>query len=64
MHTNTLKAGPLAAGESQEVEFMLDLSELSVWDNNLWKFSEVSGTFTAMLGSSSRDIRLESTFSI
>jgi beta-glucosidase len=52
----------LEAGASATVTFPILPKDLSVWDVTKHGWSAVSGKFTVMVGSSSRDIRLNSTF--
>jgi len=54
----------LAQGESADVVLALNDRSLSIWDvdSHTWKVQQ--GSFTAMVGTSSRDIRLTSTFTV
>ena len=54
----------VAAGASAEVEFTLERSALRMWDNAAWDWADLTGDFAVMVGSSSRDIRLESAFEL
>merc|ERR1711971_397543 len=49
----------LSAGVKESVSFLLRKRDLSIWDINVHGWSQAAGTFTIMIGSSSRDIRLE-----
>jgi beta-glucosidase len=49
----------LAAGESAEVTFRLQLESLAIWDVTRDRFCVESGAYTVMLGASSGDLRLE-----
>ena len=54
----------LKAGESKKVTFQIDKSHLSFYDvkNKMWLAEP--GEFTVMIGSSSRDIKLTSSFKL
>ncbi|WP_239614290.1 glycoside hydrolase family 3 protein [Cohnella mopanensis] len=54
----------LAAGESTDVTFVLNASDLVFWDVTREKFCLENGQCTLMIGSSSTDIRLNSTIAI
>ena len=54
----------LKPGESNVVTFELDKSSLAFYDVNLKKWIAEPGKFKVMVGSSSRDIRLESDFEL
>ena len=45
----------LEAGASQTVSFALPTRALSVWDATAHAWAEAKGTFTAIVGTSSRD---------
>ena len=51
----------LEAGRSAQVSFHLSPRDLSIWDKDM-NFTLESGTFTLMVGSSSKDIRLRGSF--
>ena len=51
----------LAVGEKKTVTFPLDDQSSSVWNTVTHDWMKVPGTFTAYVGSSSRDIRLTAT---
>lgn len=53
----------LKAGESKEIHFNLDLTQLAFLDKKMnWKIEK--GEFTLLMGSSSDDIRLKDTFCV
>ncbi|CAE8712230.1 unnamed protein product, partial [Polarella glacialis] len=52
----------LAAGEIQHVELELRARDLSIWDSEAHSWSVVQGSFRALVGSSSRDVRSASSF--
>ncbi|KAH3762986.1 glycoside hydrolase superfamily [Pelomyxa schiedti] len=54
----------LSPGESSSVYFELSSQDFSIWDVESHMFIQVHGTFTAYVGSSSRDIRLQTTFTV
>ena len=54
----------LAAGAAEEVSFTVDAKALKIWDNVAWDWAEVAGSFDVMVGSSSRDIRLQGSFDL
>lgn len=54
----------LAAGESAEVSFELNASDLVFWDVTREKYCLESGQCILMIGSSSSDIRLNSTITV
>jgi hypothetical protein len=54
----------LEAGASAMVTIPLTSRELSIWDVTSHSWQVVSGTFTAAVGSSSRDIRVKTTFTV
>jgi beta-glucosidase len=53
----------LEPGTSQTVSFRLSKEELSIWDINM-KYVVEPGLFDVMIGSSSEDIRLKTTFEV
>jgi len=55
------KTGSLQPGKQQKVQLMVTLNDCSVWDVPSHSYKPVSGTFHVKVGSSSRDIRLETT---
>ncbi len=54
----------LAAGATQTVTFNLTPEELSYWNTSSASWVVPSGSFTARVGSSSRDIRLTGSFTV
>jgi len=52
----------LNVGESKTVKFPLDSLELSTWDVGSQEWNLSRGNFTAFVGASSRDIRLQGSF--
>lgn len=46
------------------VEFTLEDQDFSIWDVETHSFVLVTGTFTAYVGTSSRDIRQTATFTV
>jgi len=52
----------LAPGETEFVVLELRPRDLSIWDEEAHRWAVVEGTFTAKVGASSRDLRLEKTF--
>ena len=52
----------LQPGASATATFALKSVDKSIWDVSSHGWKAVSGTFTVMVGSSSRDIRLNATF--
>ena len=48
----------LAAGEEQEVHFMLTERDLSIWDDKAHHWQLVHGKFGVFVGASSRDLQL------
>ena len=56
------KQVPIKAGASTTVTFPLDARALSIWDVGTHDWAVQKGAFTAMVGVSSRDIRLNATF--
>ena len=52
----------LKAGASTTVTFPLVSRDLSIWDEKSHSWAEQKGSFTAFVGSSSRDIRQHATF--
>nr|WP_238540611.1 glycoside hydrolase family 3 protein [Paenibacillus mucilaginosus] len=54
----------LAAGESAEVTFQLQLESLAIWDVTRDRFCLESGTYTVMLGASSVDLRLDGSLTV
>jgi beta-glucosidase len=53
------KTRVLKPGETQKVAMTLSERDLSIWDSQAHAWSKVAGTFKIMVGSSSRDIRLQ-----
>lgn len=56
------KAVNIEAGASQQVTLALDSRAVSVWDESSGAWVVSKGTFTALVGRSSRDIKLNATF--
>jgi beta-glucosidase len=54
----------LHPGQSKRVTFSLDSQALSYWDVNIHNWVVQKGTYKIMVGSSSRDIRVSSSFQI
>jgi beta-glucosidase len=54
----------LKPGESRSVTFELDDSSLAAWDSDIHDWRFYPGTYSIMVGSSSRDIRLKNYFPI
>ena len=54
----------IAPQQSLEASFTLVPRDRSVWDVDNYQWATVSGTFNIFLGASSRDIRLQSTFTV
>ena len=54
----------LQPSESNEIEFTLQRRDVSIWDTVAQKWKIEKGTFTAMLGKSSRDIVSEVAFQL
>lgn len=54
----------LNATQSATVTFELTRRDLSVWDTTMQKWSLPRGTYTVFVGASSRDLRLNGTFTI
>jgi beta-glucosidase len=54
----------LKPGESKHLRFSLDVQSLSYWDVQTHRWQVAPGTYKIMVGSSSRDIRLEKTVEI
>ena len=54
----------LAAGASTDVHIALDDRALSIWDTGTHSWAKVSGNFQAYVGRSSRDLRLNATFTV
>jgi len=54
---------PLRAGESKQVTFLLDLSQLAFYDRDM-RFVVEPGRIDVLVGASSADIRLEGSFQI
>lgn len=52
----------LLTGQSTYVSWQLGQSDLSIWNVSSSDWSPIYGTFTAYIGASSRDFRLQSTF--
>lgn len=55
---------PLTPGQQTTVTFQLGQQHVSVWDTAANGWQVVGGTFTAFVGSSSRDIRASGTFAV
>lgn len=53
------KTRVLGPSEKEEVSISLRKRDFSIWDSKAHAWSQVAGTFKIMVGSSSRDIRLE-----
>jgi len=53
----------LNAGESKTIEFIIDKEKLSFYNNKLEWVAE-SGDFELMIGTSSADIKLKSSFEL
>ncbi|KAJ7208937.1 glycoside hydrolase family 3 protein [Mycena pura] len=56
------EVGPLAPGASQRVVMTLNEREMSVWDTPSQSWKRPPGTFSVLVGASSRDIRLTGSF--
>ena len=56
------KTRPMRAGEGQRISFTLNRRDMSVWDVTRARWRSIHGTFSVSLGSSSRDLRLNTTF--
>ncbi len=54
----------LQAGDTTHVQFLLDGQSLSCWDTKRHAWTIQPGTYRIMVGSSSRDIRLEGEFRV
>jgi len=54
----------LPAGGSTTLTFSLSPADLLIWNTTADAWALVSGTCTAMVGSSSRDIRLTASFAV
>jgi len=54
----------LQPGESSHAQFTLDARSFSYWDVQSHQWQVASGTYKIMVGSSSRDIRLETTVEV
>lgn len=54
----------LKPGESKAVTMMLDESGLAAWDTGIHGWRVYPGTYSVMVGSSSRDIRLKDSFAV
>ena len=54
----------LQPGDSKTVTFNLSFTDLSIWDVSKKSWSVVKGEYTAFIGSSSRDIRLTTKFTV
>lgn len=52
----------LQAGTATKLSWQLGQADLSIWNVTISDWSVVHGTFTAYIGASSRDFRLQSTF--
>ena len=58
------KTGVLAPGATARLVFRLGREDVSVWDVAAHGFALVPGTFTALVGASSRDLRANATFTL
>ncbi|KAK7741998.1 hypothetical protein SLS53_004582 [Cytospora paraplurivora] len=58
------RVGPLAPGQSREVGFELTRRDLSTWDVVAQQWKLAKGDFGVYVGASSRDFRLNGTFTI
>lgn len=58
------RLGPLAPGESRQAVFVLTRRDLSVWDVAAQQWRLPRGEFDFFVGASSRDLRLNGTFTI
>lgn len=54
----------MAPNQSFEASFTLVPRDMSIWDVDNYQWSLVSGEFTVYVGASSRDIRLQNTFTL
>lgn len=54
----------LAPGQSQHVSFSLDPSAFSYWNTSSGNWAVQNGTYQILVGSSSRDIRLQGSFTV
>jgi beta-glucosidase len=55
----------IKAGKSAKVTFEVDVAkELSIWDSDARKWKNVKGSYEVYVGASSRDIRLQGSFSL
>lgn len=54
----------LKQGESQRLDFTIPVDSLAHWDESLHAFRVMPGTYRLMVGSSSADLRFESSFSV
>jgi beta-glucosidase len=54
----------LKPGEAKTVTIALNPASLAVWDENTHAWKTVPGSYTVAVGSSSRDIRLKSSFAV
>lgn len=55
----------IKAGHSTKVTFEVDVAkELSIWDSDARKWKNVKGSYEVYVGASSRDIRLQGSFSL
>jgi len=50
----------ILAGQAAEINFTLTSEDLSIWDDTTHALREVKGEFKVAIGTSSRDVRLES----
>ena len=62
--TSGLEQVHLAPGASTQVSFNVTQRDLSIWDVASHSWQVVNGTFTALLGSSSRNILGSDTFTV
>lgn len=55
---------PLEPGQTAHIRFALNGQSLACWDSNYYRWTILPGTYRVMVGSSSRDIRLEGAFTV
>ncbi len=55
---------PLQPGQTAHIRLELDGRSLACWDEDLGKWAILPGTYTVMVGSSSRDLPLQKTFEV
>jgi beta-glucosidase len=55
---------PLGPGQTAHIRLELDGRSLACWDEDLGKWAILPGTYTVMVGSSSRDLPLQKTFEV